>query len=130
MFFVRRGNKNAIILRLLLNKPNQNRKKWLQFPEWYCLSWHFYVFASLLSVLISEFSVSRMQVKRNCTMNMNQVRVRAGLQVHNFDFFLKESFFQTICTIFVLFLKSLFLILYHEEIIYFNFVPIVGICCS
>lgn len=88
-------------------------------------------FASLLSMLISEFSVSRMQVKRNCTMNMNQVRVRAGLQVHNFDFFfLKESFFQTICTIFVLFLKSLFLILYHEEIIYFNFVPIVGICCS
>ncbi len=63
-------------------------------------------------------------------MNMNQVRVRAGSQVHNFDFFLKESFFQTICTIFVLFLKSLFLILYHEEIIYFNFVPIVGICCS
>ena len=50
-------------------------------------------FASLLSMLISEFSVSRMQVKRNCTMNMNQVRVRAGLQVHNFDFFSRKVIF-------------------------------------
>lgn len=93
MFFVRRGNKNAIILRLLLNKPNQNRKKWLQFPEWHCLSWHFYVFC--ISVVDVNFRVLclSMQVKRNCTMNMNQVRVRAGPQVHNFDFFLKEGYF-------------------------------------
>lgn len=55
MFFVRRGNKNAIILRLLLNKPNQNRKKWLQFPEWHCLSWHFYVFC--ISVVDVNFGV-------------------------------------------------------------------------
>ena len=55
MLFVRRGNKNAIILRLLLNKPNQNRKKWLQFPEWHCLSWLFYVFC--ISVVDVNFSV-------------------------------------------------------------------------
>lgn len=68
-------------------------------------------FASLLSMLISEFSVSRMQVKRNCTMNMNQVRVRAGLQVHNFDFFLKESYFSNnmyyLCAVFEKFILNI-----------------------